>query len=386
MMMKESQQKQPAQDRRTLPPTSASAKPPEAGHPLQEQILLYQQSIGNQALQGLLSSIHPDSAQTIRPAPDTSKNATAPTKENENAVEAPENNTVDQALAALDRAAALALATPPRIDEARRIISHLTEWLQRITAPEKIREFFYGNDINLIAMLTGNISGSLRALHTRLGFDWTPKPAPWQRCRTEMEAARNYLEILNSEHRMYPPTTNIPAGLIEGLEISNHWLHGGGRELVINNSRWSSYMMANQPLREQIRFWLINDALERKFSSSFSETIHGDTGTQGWVTGYQVLHGSNSTVGDFEMGVMAGVTNNKDGSRTIRYQMKYTFNDISDPLANNMADQFLKTLTGILFWADRKDFVVRIIWEADCEVTITSDNFIIETRGYPFWD
>lgn len=386
--MKESQQK-PAHDSRTLPPKNASRQDgtrlPEAGHPFRDRMLLCQRAIGNRALQGLLSSVRPDYPRTLRLATDAPENAAAPAGESESAVEAPDNYTVDQALAALDQAAALALATPPRIDEARRIISLLIGWLQRITAPERTRELFYGNDVNWVAVLSGNISGSLRALHTRLVFDRPPRPA-WRRCRTELEGARNYLEILNGEHRMYLSTNNISAGLVEGGEIINHWLHGGGRELVINNPRWSSYMMANKPLREQIRPRLINDAMGRRFSGSFIQNFHGDTGTQGWVTGYQVLHGTNDTVGGLEMGGMAEVTNNPDGSRTVRYQVKYTFNDIADALKNNSADQFLKTLSGILFWADRQDFVVRVIWESDCEIILTLDNHIQKTRGYPFWD
>lgn len=387
--MKESQHK-PAHDSRiSLKSGAAKHKPvrlPDHGHSFPEQMLHYQRTIGNRALQELLLRARTDDPGILRLAPDAPENSTTPAGESNESVETWDNYTVNQALAALDRSTALALATPSNLREARRITILLVGWLERITNPERIREFFYGNDANLVEVLAGNATGSLRSLHTRLSFDRPPEPA-WRHCRTELESARTYLEILNGEHRIYPPTTTMSAGFVEGGEIINHWLHGGGRELVINNPRWSSYMMANKPIREQIRPHLINDAVSRLFSGSFIQNFHGDTGTQGWVTGYQVLHGTNKYEGDLETGGTVEVTNNPDGTRTINYQLKYTFNDVTDAITNNDADQFLKTVSGIVFpWADRKDFVLRIVWESDCEVTLTPDNLIRKTRGYPFWD
>jgi len=82
---------------------------------------------------------------------------------------------------------------------------------------------------------------------------------------------------------------------------------------------------------DQYLYYLIGDEMTKRYEPGASGTIigrmHGETHDNGYLTGYQMLHGSNATVGDLEyFGV---VTPNIDGSRT--FDLIMTFHDIMDP-------------------------------------------------------
>ncbi len=82
--------------------------------------------------------------------------------------------------------------------------------------------------------------------------------------------------------------------------IFGHWMVGGGVELdLFYDEYFTSYMASNMLLRDQIEQWLMNFARGHE-SGRINLTRHAEI-ENGYLTGYELLHGTNATVGDFQI-------------------------------------------------------------------------------------
>ena len=167
-------------------------------------------------------------------------------------------------------------------------------------------------------------------------------------------------------------------------EIFDLWF--GGRapdEVVFDNPKWAAYMQADAGLGAQIDRHLTTFAL--KFRDDFFArspganpvvshepyrlTFHAEVGppSGGFKTGYSQLHGSNQTVGDFQMQgtfSMAAAAESKLDFAFSNNQM--TFNDKVDPNFRYKTDAVFANLAKNLAMATGgpppKNYILRIRW------------------------
>ena len=119
----------------------------------------------------------------------------------------------------------------------------------------------------------------------------------------------------------------------QGKFFYKHWRDGNGQELFLNDEEWGAYMRAAVDLNR-----LITSEMLRRHGDGYSGTIigrmHGETGENGYDSGYALLSGSNSTVGNLEY--LGAATPNADGS--ITFNLTLTWHDIMDPNPNYWRD------------------------------------------------
>jgi hypothetical protein len=196
-----------------------------------------------------------------------------------------------------------------------------------------------------------------------------------------------------------------------------HWLFGGGEHLdEIDDPMWSKYMMAGPRMRPTCAKHLEDDAKVRaslvRASQDSSDVhagsyevfikIHMDMVVSGYTTGYELLHQSAREDGDFNILGGVVVTRSDDGDVTIKYLVKYRWNEYAHPNPDEPADEarvsvvklaafiaangFVDPL-GSGHFAYKKignDFHMTIVWHAESTVTITKDGAIRSEHGWPF--
>ncbi len=165
-----------------------------------------------------------------------------------------------------------------------------------------------------------------------------------------------------------------------GEELLGRWLDGSQQTLNVSNGNWGRYMMANKLLRPQVGRKLEMDAKFRKSSGNIKWRPFSAVIENGYTTGYEMLHGTNAAVGDFEMEATATVTKDPLGNK-IKYKVKYTWNDIIDPNPQYGLDMFFAGALELFY--SPADYIVHISWNADCEI-IACNYKIISKKGYPF--
>ena len=186
-----------------------------------------------------------------------------------------------------------------------------------------------------------------------------------------------------------------------GEEILERWLSGEGGVMTETEGEWGEYMRANKLLAPQIANQLANDAGYRVNSGVVDITFSAEI-ENGYRSGYELLHGTNSTVGDFTIKGAAHVTNHADGSRTVEYDVKFTWNDVIDPNPNQgmsidpnwgwlieEASDGVLTDTEIVdiiddYFPCAEDYDIHIAWLDQPTVTLDANNAITGTTGYPF--
>jgi len=202
----------------------------------------------------------------------------------------------------------------------------------------------------------------------------------------------------------------------EGRIYLTHWLFGGGEHFDrIDDPMWSQYMKVAPHMRATCAKHLEDDAKARAslvlappygsdiHAASYEVIIkfHMDMRTSGYRTGYELLHQSDEKSGDFNILGGVIVTRSRDGDVTIRYLVKYRWNEYAHPNPNEPGDapkvRFVKLAAflggGVLgglgggYLAYKKignDFHMTIVWHAESEITITKDGAVRSSRGWPF--
>ena len=113
-----------------------------------------------------------------------------------------------------------------------------------------------------------------------------------------------------------------------GEIIFGHWIDGSGNDLLFyDDPQFTAYMKANTLLDKQIKEKIQQDALFRKTSGSVDIVFHAEI-EDGYLTGYQMLHGTNSRVGDFSIMGTANIAYMERSNKIIDYDLRLTWNDI----------------------------------------------------------
>lgn len=189
-------------------------------------------------------------------------------------------------------------------------------------------------------------------------------------------------------------------------ELFDLWFGGTApKEVILETPRWASYMNAEPNLRQQVRQQLVEQAESLRFQvdsasthsihGSLSLTFHGEAGSRsgGYSKGYEVLHGSNKSVGDCHL--TGTYTATRPGPPGTGYTVVYdgltiVFNDIVDINKRWSSDV---TLGRVAFNMARalgspppRDYILRIRWRPGEQVRIevravTPDSFFPPRRN-----
>ena len=110
---------------------------------------------------------------------------------------------------------------------------------------------------------------------------------------------------------------------------------------------------------------------------TLSVRFHGEM-ENGYFTGYELLHGSKGIAdrgpwkgedqGDVQMRGTATVVNDSNGTRTITYDLTFTWNDIVDPNPTYGGDTFMSSLLHAV--GNPRDYKVKISWGAKPVVNV----------------
>ena len=113
----------------------------------------------------------------------------------------------------------------------------------------------------------------------------------------------------------------------------------GGDWVIRGDPRWTHYMQASEHLRAQVLQEFTAQVLRRLRTGAGTHLMfhrfHAETGASGAVpNGYALLHGSNSSVGDFELSGVYSTQEAPNGDWIVPAHLSCCFNDIVDPSGN----------------------------------------------------
>ncbi len=178
---------------------------------------------------------------------------------------------------------------------------------------------------------------------------------------------------------------------VQGETILGSWLYGGGVDHdIFDDPLWSNYMMADTVLAGQILINLrpvVQSFVDRKKIGRFplAERFHAQFAKNSGMSGYALLHGTNSAVGDFLITGFAEVSeayDPVDGDYDIDLDLTLVFNDIVDPNKNYWTDIVKSTIAKLFTPKSSGNYRLSIGWRAKCLVEArkgTELNFY----GYP---
>jgi len=185
----------------------------------------------------------------------------------------------------------------------------------------------------------------------------------------------------------------------EGWAIADRWLQGKTDEVVLVEGTWKNYLMKDKKLKKEISDKISEHArsMEMALARGFDRLdgnlklqFHGEVGSKegGFFTGYDLLHGTNENVGDFQINGNFSIHRSRDfPGMTIAYykNLEFVFNDIVDLNKKYYADVLFgrigKNIARAKGTGPPKDYTIRIKWHADFQV-ISQRNRII-SAGYP---
>ncbi len=147
-----------------------------------------------------------------------------------------------------------------------------------------------------------------------------------------------------------------------GQELFSHWLAGSEADLILDNEEWQDYMRNNELLNSQIRDELYNylsgirDDVEKEGILPFHLRFHGEI-ENGYMTGYEMLHGSSSKLGDTQI---YGTVQYNSNTKQFDFNLGIIWNDRIDPNPTYQDDIKLANFFNTFYTP--QDYNVKIIW------------------------
>ncbi|MCR5593529.1 MAG: hypothetical protein K6F79_07275 [Saccharofermentans sp.] len=129
-----------------------------------------------------------------------------------------------------------------------------------------------------------------------------------------------------------------------GGKIARWYLFGMGKErIIIDDPFWTEYMESRSELLHQVQDAVFAEANRMEVgqvNKVVDITCHMELDNGEGVVGYNFLHGSEPTVGDFE--ISGTITRLENGD--VKYNLTYTWNDIMDPNEIYPTDRFKNSI------------------------------------------
>jgi hypothetical protein len=167
-------------------------------------------------------------------------------------------------------------------------------------------------------------------------------------------------------------------------EIFDLWFSGKApAQVVFDNPKWAKYMSSEKNLTRQIDRALAAhaellrpqvNASQGKLQGPLKLNFHAEVGSNfgEYRTGYDVLHGSNKSAGDFVITGKFTAARAGDAGEpyTVTYEeLAFVFNDIVDINKKYKADvqfgQMAANMAKALGGLPPKDYILRIMWRVE---------------------
>lgn len=176
-----------------------------------------------------------------------------------------------------------------------------------------------------------------------------------------------------------------------GRAILEHYLTGRGEWTITDDPNWTKYMQDNQLLRNELLTptqTAAQDALAQYLagggaSGKFEQTVHANIENGEGIVGYQYLHGTDSTVGDFRIAGDTVVQPQPDGTYKVTLNSGYTWNDKIDPNPIYATDQMKSRWAEIITLGKADPYDIHITWHDQSTVTMDNQGNVINVEGYP---
>lgn len=179
-------------------------------------------------------------------------------------------------------------------------------------------------------------------------------------------------------------------------EIFDLWFEGKAPAVVtFENEKWAKYMRAEPQVIPQVMVQLERHAKSLQSAARWSSAsptfsffdlppFHLEVGSDsgGYFVGYNVLHGTDKTAGDFKVsgkyrvGAVPGPVRAPRGSFTVTYEdLKFDFGDMVDInkkwKADELAGDLARALAAMSGGSQPRDYELHIKWRHDKPITIT---------------
>lgn len=176
-----------------------------------------------------------------------------------------------------------------------------------------------------------------------------------------------------------------------GRAILERYLTGGDDWLITDDPAWTTYMMENQVLREQLldpTQTVAQGALNQYLANgqrtgTFDRRLHGEIDNGEGIVGYQYLHGTDSTVGDFGFKGDTSVRPLPGGTYEVTLDSDYTWNDKIDPNPIYETDRTKSRIAEILSLGQADPYNILISWQAQSTVVMDAQGNVLSMKGYP---
>ncbi len=170
-----------------------------------------------------------------------------------------------------------------------------------------------------------------------------------------------------------------------GRSILDRYLTGGGDWSIENDSEWAEYMQGNDSLTQDLgdramdtaEHMFANGASSQQINESFPMQIENGEG----IVGYQYLHGTNADVGGFERSGTSTMTENSDGTYTVRLDMEYTWNDVIDPNPQYSTDRWKSTIAEVITLGQADPYDIHITWNETTIVDLDANGNVTGIRN-----
>lgn len=176
-----------------------------------------------------------------------------------------------------------------------------------------------------------------------------------------------------------------------GRAILLRYLTGGDDWSIVDDPDWTKYMKDNQPLRTQLtpqtediaRSALRDHLAGGPPGARFARTFHAEIENGEGVIGYQYLHGTDATKGDFQLDGATRVTARQDGTYEVTIDGAYTWNDTIDPNPRYQTDRWKSFLAELATLGMADPYDLHITWHAQTRVILDRNGTVLATQGYP---
>ena len=195
-----------------------------------------------------------------------------------------------------------------------------------------------------------------------------------------------------------------------GRMILAQYLYGGGRDVdVVDDPAWTKYMEASDKLREQN--WVHVTQMARDLAKQSKDgrfpvvkRYHAEVENGESMIGYQLLHGTNSMVGDFGIYAFGDVKHLQQPSSTIvpgedyfspprridrppgvqvDLDLMFVWNDIVDPNEKYWSDIVKSAIAEYITLGGAESYDLSIHWRSSCSVFVNANGGVQLTGGYP---
>ncbi len=172
-----------------------------------------------------------------------------------------------------------------------------------------------------------------------------------------------------------------------GLQIGLHWLYGNGEDMNISSdstvifgqNEWQTYMQDNAILTGKVGDVVIpiGESLDNGESVEVDMNMSMVIDNGEDAVGYQFLHGTDATVGGFQ--ISGSISKDNKGNTT--YDLTYTWNDIMNPNFNYSTDAEKANAAQSIPGANPTDYNFHLSWH-DRTIIRNNPNFFSRNSGW----